>query len=74
MVAVAVAVAALRAGPEQLLNDLKFFGYLFEALVGRDLRVFADAVDGIVQHYRTPTTLKSMRWSPTATDAGRRLR
>lgn len=47
-----IAVAALRAQPEQLLADLNYFGYLFEALVVRDLRVFADAVDGTVQHYR----------------------
>ncbi len=53
-----VAVAALRAGPEQLLGDLNFFGYLFEALVVRDLRVFADAVDGIVQHYRDSDDLE----------------
>ena len=37
-----VAVAALRTGPDQLLADLNYFGYLFEALVVRDLRVFAD--------------------------------
>lgn len=47
-----IAVAALRTGPDQLLADLNFFGYLFEALVVRDLRVFADALDGTVHHYR----------------------
>lgn len=47
-----VAVAALRTGTKQLLADIKFFGYLFEALVVRDLRVFAGVVDGVVQHYR----------------------
>lgn len=53
-----VAVAALRTGPDQLLADLTFFGYLFEALVVRDLRVFADAVDGSVQHYRDSDNLE----------------
>lgn len=53
-----VAVAALRAQPDQLLADLNYFGYLFEALVVRDLRVFADAVDGIVQHYRDSDDLE----------------
>lgn len=47
-----VAVAALRAGPHQLLADLNYFGHLFEALVVRDLRVTASIVDGTVQHYR----------------------
>ena len=53
-----VAVAALRTGPEQLLADLKYFGYLFEALVVRDLHVFADVVDGTVQHYRDSDDLE----------------
>ena len=53
-----VAVAALRTGPDQLLADLKYFGYLFEALVVRDLRVFADVVDGTVQHYRDSNDLE----------------
>lgn len=47
-----VAVAVLRTGTPQLLADLNYFGYLFEALVVRDLRVFAGVVDGVVQHYR----------------------
>ena len=41
-----------------LLADLNYFGYLFEALVVRDLRVFADAADGIVQHYRDSDDLE----------------
>ena len=53
-----VAVAALRTGPHQLLSDLKYFGYLFEALVVRDLRVFADATDSTVQHYRDSDNLE----------------
>lgn len=47
-----VAVAALRIGPKDLLNDLKTFGFLFETLCIRDLRVFADALNGDVYHYR----------------------
>ncbi|MFM7253923.1 MAG: ATP-binding protein [Ilumatobacteraceae bacterium] len=47
-----LAVAALRAAPGQLLADMQFFGHLFEALVVRDLRVYASVVDGTVQHYR----------------------
>ena len=47
-----LAVAALRATPERLLADLAFLGFLFESLVIRDLRVYAQAVDAEVFHYR----------------------
>lgn len=39
-------------GPNDLVNDLKTFGFLFETLCIRDLRVFADALNGEVYHYR----------------------
>ena len=39
-------------GPNDLINDLKTFGLLFETLCIRDLRVFADALKGEVYHYR----------------------
>ncbi len=47
-----IAAAALGIGPNDLLNDLKTFGFLFETLCVRDLRVFADALNGNVYHYR----------------------
>lgn len=47
-----IAVAALGIGPNDLVNDLKMFGFLFETLCIRDLRVFADALNGNVYHYR----------------------
>lgn len=47
-----LAVAALGAGPDRLLQDLELLGLLFESLVIRDLRVFAQALDGEVFHYR----------------------
>jgi uncharacterized protein len=47
-----LAVAALGATPEQLLRDLNTFGLLFESLVVRDLRVYAQAFDGRVKQYR----------------------
>ena len=47
-----IAVAALGIGPNDLVNDLKTFGFLFETLCIRDLRVFADALNGEVYHYR----------------------
>ena len=47
-----IAAAALGIGPNDLMNDLKTFGFLFETLCVRDLRVFADALNGEVYHYR----------------------
>lgn len=47
-----IAVAALGIGPEDLLNDLNTMGLLFETLVVRDLRVYADALNGQVFHFR----------------------
>lgn len=47
-----IAAAALGVGPTDLLNDLKTFGFLFETLCVRDLRVFADVLNGEVYHYR----------------------
>lgn len=47
----ALAVAALGAEKESLLNDLKFTGFLFESLVVHNLRVYAQANDAKVYHY-----------------------
>jgi len=47
-----IATAALGIGPNDLLNDIKTFGFLFETLCVRDLRIFADSLDGKVYHYR----------------------
>lgn len=47
-----IAAAALGIGPNDLIADLNTFGFLFETLCVRDLRVFADALNGDVYHYR----------------------
>lgn len=47
-----IATAALGLGPNDLINDLKTFAFLFETLSIRDLRIFADALNGNVYHYR----------------------
>ena len=47
-----LAVAALGASPARLVADLKFFGFLFESMVIRDLRIYAQAADAEVFHYR----------------------
>ena len=48
----ALAVAAVRATPARLVRDLDFLGLLFESMVVRDLRVYAQAADAEVFHYR----------------------
>ncbi|MCQ2262114.1 MAG: DUF4143 domain-containing protein [Bacteroidales bacterium] len=53
-----IATAALGIGPNDLLRDLNTFGFLFETLAVRDLRVFADAIDGAVYHYRDSNKLE----------------
>ena len=53
-----LAAASLGIGPEDLLNDLHTFGLLFETLCVRDLRVFAESIDGTVYHYRDNTGLE----------------
>jgi uncharacterized protein len=47
-----LAVAALRATPERLVRDMTLLGFLFESLVIRDLRVYAQATDAHVLQYR----------------------
>jgi len=47
-----IAAAALTATSKRLWNDFRTFGLLFEALCMRDLRVYADCLDGDVYHYR----------------------
>ncbi|HBZ34306.1 MAG TPA: AAA family ATPase [Bacteroidales bacterium] len=46
------ATAALGLSPKDLINDLKTMGFMFETMAVRDLRVYADALNGKVYHYR----------------------
>lgn len=47
-----LAVAALEMGAEGLVRDLKTFGFIFEAMCARDLRIYAEASGGRLSHYR----------------------
>ncbi len=53
-----VATAALGMGPKDLENDLNSFGLMFETMAVRDLRVYAEALDGDVFHYRDKNGLE----------------
>lgn len=53
-----IATASLGIGPKDLINDLNLMGLIFENLCIRDLRVYADVLDGDVYHYRDKTGLE----------------
>lgn len=53
-----IATGALSIGPQDLLNDLKTCGLLFETMAVRDLRVYADALSGKVFHFRNADGLE----------------
>lgn len=48
----ALACALLKAAPERLIGDLETFGFLFEALVERDLKIYAESFGANVFHYQ----------------------
>ena len=53
-----IAAAALGIGPGDLLDDLETMGLMFETMAVRDLRVYADALDASVYHYRDKSGLE----------------
>jgi predicted AAA+ superfamily ATPase len=75
-----IAVATMRLSPERILGDFEYFGFLFEALCDRDLRVYAEANDGQLFHYRDASGLEADaviclndgRWAPIEIKLGKR--
>lgn len=53
-----IASASLGIGPDDLMKDLNTLGLFFETMAVRDLRVYADALDGKVYHYRDKSGLE----------------
>lgn len=53
-----IAAASLGFGSGDLINDLNTFGFMFETLAVRDLRVYADALGGMIYHYRDKNNLE----------------
>ena len=54
-----IATAILGMSPDRLLNDFETFGFLFESLCIRDLRIYAEAIGGKVSHYRDKSGLEA---------------
>ena len=73
-----IATAALRTNATGILRDFETFGFLFESLCTRDLRVYSQAIDGGVFHYRDKSELESDliiklndgRWAPVEVKLG----
>lgn len=53
-----IATSALGVGPDGLISDIRTFGFIFETLCMRDLRVYAEALGGEVYHYRDKNELE----------------
>jgi len=53
-----IAVVALGATQKELIEDLETFGFFFESLVTRDLRIYAETFNGKLYHYRDNTGLE----------------
>jgi predicted AAA+ superfamily ATPase len=54
-----IATAVMRMNPAAVMNDFEYFGFLFEALCARDIRVYAQHNDGEVFHYRDKSGLEA---------------
>jgi len=54
-----IATAVMRINPSMLLQDFEYFGFLFEALCARDVRIYAQRNDGDVFHYRDKSGLEA---------------
>ncbi len=54
-----IAVASMHADADSILADFEFFGFLFESLATRDLRIYSQAIDGEVFHYRDKDKLEA---------------
>ncbi len=73
-----IAAACLRTSPDGLLKDFLSFGFLFESLCTRDIRVYSQPLDGRVAHFRDRTGLEADlivslpdgRWAPIEVKLG----
>ncbi|MDI9605763.1 MAG: DUF4143 domain-containing protein [Bacteroidota bacterium] len=54
-----IATATLKINPERVWKDMELFGFLFESMCTRDIRVYADASEGDVLYYRDDTGLEA---------------
>lgn len=75
-----LAVAAIGASPQSILDDFNYFGFLFESLCVRDLRVYSENMRGTIRHYHDNNdleadiiiTLADGRWAAVEVKLGSR--
>ncbi len=75
-----IGTAVMRWTPAHLMADFEAFGLQFESLVVRDLRIYAEFLDGALFHYRDKTGLEADavvvladgRWAPLEVKIGSR--
>lgn len=54
-----IAVASLGIGPDAIIEDFQYFGFLFESLCCRDLRIYSEGLKGNVRHYHDNNNLEA---------------
>ncbi len=73
-----IAAALMRVNADSLLDDMAFFGFMFESLATRDLRIYAQSLDGEIFHYHDKSDLEADlvirlhdgRWAPVEVKLG----
>ncbi|MEN6588929.1 MAG: DUF4143 domain-containing protein [Proteiniphilum sp.] len=73
-----IATAIMRVDADRLLHDPESFGFLFESLCTRDMRIYAQVNDGEIFHYRDKDNLEidliislhDGRWAPVEVKLG----
>lgn len=73
-----IAAALMYAGPNKILDDFNYFGFLFESLATRDLRIYTQTLDGDIFHYHDKSDLEADliihlhdgRWAPIEVKLG----
>lgn len=53
-----IAAVSLGAKPNDLINDMETFGFLFESLCSRDLAIYVESIGGKISHYRDSDQLE----------------
>ena len=54
-----IAAATLNVNPQAILEDFKYFGFLFESLCVRDLRIYSSPLRGVIKHYHDRNELEA---------------
>lgn len=73
-----IATALMHANVDSILDDINYLGFLFESLATRDLRIYAQTLDGDIFHYHDKSDLEADliirlhdgRWAPVEVKLG----